>query len=144
MKKTPENPNRPETPETNFLPNKNDSFRYRVFTCFNSFLRNPHIMREVVDNDATDNFIVNMAISAVNNFDDCLDSYLGNADMPWTFVRDNLPLQTRSNRGVPVIACVNHGTVREMIFDDGNFYLDGEIQENVYCWMAMPTGVKKI
>ena len=56
----------------------------------------------------------------------------------WIRVIDELPKQTRSNRGITVLGQLERGTVLELQFDEGNFYKNGSILDNVIFWQPMP------
>lgn len=56
----------------------------------------------------------------------------------WISTADELPVQTRSNRGVPVIAAIYARTVISAVYDEGAFLMEGCQMEDVTHWMPMP------
>ena len=57
----------------------------------------------------------------------------------WISVDDRLPIQKQSNRSVPCDICINGRTVVCGVFDEGDFYLEGEvIIDNVTHWKNRP------
>lgn len=57
----------------------------------------------------------------------------------WIKCSDRLPRQTQSNRSVPVLVTINNRTVNsEACFDEGEFYLHGQLLPNVTHWQPLP------
>lgn len=74
---------------------------------------------------------------------DWLNEFLGEGKssftLHWIGVDEFLPKQTQSNRSVPVLVTINNRTVNtEACFDEGDFYLHGQLLSGVTHWALQP------
>lgn len=57
----------------------------------------------------------------------------------WISCSEQMPVQYQSNRYVPLTLLLNERTVAQGGFDDGHFWVDGVVMNNVTRWQPMPT-----
>lgn len=57
----------------------------------------------------------------------------------WIKCSERKPVQYQSNRYVPLTLLLNERTVAQGGFDDGRFWIDGVVVNNVTRWQPLPS-----
>jgi len=57
----------------------------------------------------------------------------------WIKCSERMPVQYQSNRYVPLTLLLNERTVAQGGFDDGQFWIDGVVVNNVTRWQPLPS-----